>query len=171
MICGSLMIFHELRSSWFASRNYHALRILDRTAALAVALLWPPITGVQSARRAAGYGIVACLLVAGEWPFPHFAWPHPTDPIRPALLALEFPLGIALATVWLGLAWGISAMSRAASLGALLLYLAMRAERSVCLLHDGRAVSSFEIGISALVVLMLANSVRGALAYRGQGAA
>jgi hypothetical protein len=152
-----------VRLFWQVLRSHHALRLIERSSALLLAVLWPRIASPASARRVAAYGIPACLVIAGEYPFRHFALP---SEIPMSFLALEFPLGLALTGVWLALAWRISAMSKVGSAAALCLYLGMRAESVTCLLLEGHQMPLFEVGISALLILMLVNSVRGTSAYR-----
>lgn len=157
------MTFLELRPLWLALRGYHVLRLIERGLAPLIVLLWPRINDARTARRATGYGVPTCLLIGGEWPFRHFAWP---EQISLAVVPLELPLALVIAGVWLALAWTISTISRTASIAALSLYLGMRVENAICLFQDGGRMSTFELGISALFILMLVNSARGAAAYR-----
>ena len=161
-----MMISPDFRSLWLTLRSLHAVRLIEHASALLTTLLWPRINDVWAARRSAFYGVPACLLIGGEWPFRHFTWP---DGMPMAVLALEFPLGLAMVGVWLALAWVISTISKTGSLTALCLYLAMRIESAAIVMHDGGRMSLPEMAISGLLILTLANSVRGATAYRRLG--
>jgi hypothetical protein len=152
----------EVGFFWIALRNHHVLQAIRRMAAFLPALLLPRISSPTSARRTALLGVAACLMIAGEWPYRHFAWP---ELIWPSIVALEVPLSLLVAGLWIALAWGIFAMSIAASTAALCLYLAMRAEGCFLTLRNGW-MSPLEAGVSALLVLMLVNAIRGASAYR-----
>lgn len=157
------MTFLELRPLWPVLRGHHALRLIERGLAPLVVLLWPRINNSRAARRTTGYGIPICLLIGGEWPFRHFAWP---EQISMAVVPFEFPLALVIAGVWLALAWAISTISRTASIAALSLYLGMRIENAIYRFQVGGRMSMFELGVSALFILMLVNSARGAAAYR-----
>ena len=157
------MTFLEFKPLWLALRSYHVLRLVERCLAPLVVLLWPRINDARAARRASGYGVPTCLLLGGEWPFRHFAWP---EHISLAVVPLELPLAVVIAGVWLAFAWAISTISRTAAIAALALYLGMRVENAICLFQDGGRMSTFELGVSALFILMLVNSARGAAAYR-----
>jgi hypothetical protein len=121
--------------------------------------LWPPVTTLIAAQRAALFGFVACIVIGADFFGTDLVF---ASRLPLSLVAMAPVLHLVISAGWFFAGLAILKYSRAAALVALAGYIALHAHRMV---SSGRGEDLGSAALMLVLVLMLARAARGVFAY------